>query len=484
MAAGGDAVPGRLRRYRFPAETKTGTIRREMAAEKNIIVSLISLGCDKNTVDSERLLARLVEAGFLIAERPEDSDLALVNTCGFIAEAREESRRVLEALAAGRRHGRPRRIVALGCLVERLGEAGGLAADAAVAFADYPRIAEICRELFAGVPRNIGAPPIGVGLPDAFHRGPRLLTGLPHLASLKISEGCSNRCHYCAIPLIRGEQMSRPIEEIVSEARDLVAAGAREISIIGQDTANYGADRYGERCLPRLLRALLAATDSETRFRLMYAHPRHVSDELLDTLAADERFLPYLDLPLQHVNDRLLAAMGRGLTKAELRRMLDRIRRRWPAAALRTTYIVGFPGESEAEFEELRAWVAEGAFLHAGVFVYSREPGTPAGALPDDVPPAEKERRREALMAAQQAVSRARLRTWIGRELEVCVDGPAPSGAGTPRGARWIARAPWQAPDVDGVVWLRGRGPKPPPGARLQARVTDALDYDLIAELR
>lgn len=455
-----------------------------MANDKPIVVSLISLGCDKNTVDSERLLARLVTAGFLIAESPQDSDVALVNTCGFIAEAREESRRVLEALAAGRHRGRPRRIVALGCLVERLGnDEVGLPADAAVAFADYPRIAEICRDLLQSASPSAVTASVGVGLPSEFHRGPRLLTGLPHLASLKISEGCSNRCRYCAIPLIRGAQTSRPIEEIVSEARDLAAAGAREISIIGQDTANYGADRYGERCLPRLLRALLAATDPETRFRLMYAHPRHVSDELLDTLAADERFLPYLDLPLQHVNDRLLAAMGRGVTKAELRQLLERIRRRWPAAALRTTYIVGFPGETEAEFEELRAWVSEGAFLHAGVFAYSSEAGTPASALPDDVPPSEKERRRAELMIAQQAVSRARLRAWIGCELEVCVDGSPPSDAGAPRGTRWIARAPWQAPDVDGVVWLRGRGPRPTPGERRRVTVTDALDYDLIANL-
>jgi len=222
--------------------------------------------------------------------------------------------------------------------------------------------------------------------------------------------------------------------------------------------------------------------EGPVRFRLMYAHPRHAGDELLETLAADPRFLPYLDLPLQHVSDRVLAAMGRGVTQADLRRLLDRIRVRWPAAALRTTYIVGFPGETEAEFEELRQWVAEGAFLHAGVFAYSREPDTPAGALPDHVPPAEKVRRRAALMEAQRAVSRARLREWVGRRIEVRVDGPAPRGPETPAGVRWVARAPWQAPEVDGVVWLRGAGAALTPGAVVNARVVRSLDYDLLAD--
>ncbi len=448
-------------------------------------VCFISLGCDKNTVDTERLMARLIEGGFHIAERPQDSDLALVNTCGFIAEARAESRHALEALAAGRRRGRPRRIVALGCLVER-GRAAGmppedLPADAAIGFADYGRIAEICRVLLAGGASVPASAPGALSAPEAaFDCGPRLLTGPRHVAALKIAEGCSNRCRYCAIPLIRGPLVSRPIEELVAETRQLVEAGAREISIIGQDTASYGLDRYGERCLSRLLRALAEAA-GPARFRLMYAHPRHVTDELLDLLSGDPRFLPYLDMPLQHVNDRVLREMGRGLSGAETRRIVERIRTVWPAAALRTTYLVGFPGETEAEFEELRRWVEEGAFLHAGVFAYSSEPGTPAGERADDVPAAEKERRRAALMAAQRIVSRRRLAEWRGREIEVVVDEVAGSDPCLPYGAAAIGRAAWQAPEVDGVVYVRARGRPPDPGRPLATRVVETLDYDLVA---
>ena len=267
----------------------------------------------------------------------------------------------------------------------------------------------------------------------------------------------------------------------MAEARDLIAAGAREILIVGQDTASYGRDLYGEYALPRLLRAL-AGLEGAARFRLMYAHPRHVTDELLDTLAGDPRLCPYLDLPLQHIHDRVLAAMGRGVTQRDLRLLLDRVRARWPAAGLRTTYIVGFPGETAEEFEELRRWVAEGAFLYAGVFAYSREPGTPAGALADDVPAAEKERRRAALMETQQAVTRDRLRAWVGQEIEIMADGSATGGAEAPRGVRVVGRAAWQAPDVDGAVYLRGRGRPPAPGALVRARSVESLDYDLVGE--
>lgn len=444
------------------------------------VACFISLGCDKNTVDTERLMARLIEGGFLIAERPEDSDIALVNTCGFIAEAREETRRMLEALAKGRRRGRPRRIVALGCLIERMRAATiaepPLPADATIGFADYPRIAEICLDLLdAAAPERRPQE-----RRDPFENGPRLLTGLPHIAALKISEGCSNRCRYCAIPLIRGPHRSRPIEALVEETRQLVASGVREISLIAQDTTAYGLDRYGARSLPRLLRALAEAAP-EARFRLLYAHPRHITGELLDVLRSDAHFLPYLDLPLQHIHDRVLRDMGRGITEAEVRTLVEQIRDRWPEAALRTAYIVGFPGESEAEFDALLRWVAEGAFLHAGVFIYSKEAGTPAAELPDDVPAAEKERRRQLLMATQREVSRRRLAEWQNRVIPVMVDAPADRAARRAFGAEAVGRAEWQAPEVDGVVYLCGAA-RFAAGDNILARVVRTLDYDLVAE--
>lgn len=451
-------------------------------------VCLVSLGCAKNTVDSERILAALVQDGFLIAERPEDADLCLVNTCGFIGDAREETASVLRELAAGRRRGRPRRIIALGCLVER---AAGVPAhgaflaeaDARIGFGDYLRLPAICRSLLdgpAGAPAAAAAP--GDALEPAFHRLPRLVTGAGHSVSLKVSEGCSNGCRFCTIPRIRGRQVSRPVEEIAAEARDLLAAGAREICLIGQDTTSYGLDLYGRRCLDRLL-AALSAVPGRAWFRLMYAYPRFLDDGVLDALAADPRFCRYLDLPLQHIADRMLERMGRGMTSAETRALLDRVRGRLPGVVLRSAFIVGHPGETDADFDELLAFVREGRFLYSGVFVYSPEDGTPSARQDGAVAPETARARRDALMEAQLGATRATLRGWIGREVETLAEEPVERGARVPPGVRWVGRIRGQAPEVDGVTLLAPRrGRRIGAGDFVTARVTDSLDYDLVAE--
>jgi ribosomal protein S12 methylthiotransferase len=282
---------------------------------------------------------------------------------------------------------------------------------------------------------------------------------------------------------MRGRQVSRPIEELVSEARQLVEGGARELNLIAQDTTSYGRDLYGELRLAELLRALARGVREPVWFRLLYAYPRNLTAEMLAALGADPRFCPYVDLPLQHIADPVLRAMGRGVTRAQTLEQLDLIERKLPGAALRTAFIVGFPGETEAHFEELLAFVREGRFAHAGVFAYSAEPGTRASQLGDRVPRDEKERRREALMLAQREVCRARLKRRVGASCEVLVDALATPDAKAPHGAVCIARSQYEAPEVDGVVYLRGvRARRLRPGARVCARITGALDYDLVGE--
>ena len=479
-----------------------------MKAAKQPVVSLISLGCAKNTVDSERILGQLVTSGFLVAEDPAEADVCLVNTCGFIHDAREESAGVLGQVRRMKKGGRLKAVVALGCLVERAQSAGELgafldAADTRIGFQDYPRLAEICRGLLAGSAR--AAPAEDAGAPvqigdlrgksraaaadfaasyEAFLTAPRLRVGSPHLAYLKISEGCSNFCRFCSIPYIRGVQASRPLEAIRAEARQLLDLGAREIGLIAQDTTSYGRDLYGRPRLADLLRGVAdEAGGSGAWLRLMYAFPRFLEDEMLDVLAGDPRFCPYIDMPLQHIAERMLQHMGRGMGQRDTIALLDRIRAKMPHGAIRTTFIVGYPGETDAEFQELLAFVEEGRFSHAGVFLYSKEPRTPSAQIADDVPLTVKKQRRDALMKAQLDVSRRRLRAKVGAEIEVMIDGPVPAGTAAPAGAGAVGRSRLEAPEVDGVVFLKGRGVrKMQAGDLVRARVMNGLDYDLVAE--
>ncbi len=472
------------------------------------VISLVSLGCAKNEVDSERILGRLISSGFMIAADPADADVCLVNTCGFIEDARKESAGVLEELQALKKNGRLKSVVALGCLVERAAGAPETssfldAADTQVGFGDYPNIEAICRSLAtgdaaSGSAGNAGAPvTIGdkrfSGLAGRsrsftesyreFLTAPRLRIGSPHLAHLKISEGCSNGCRFCAIPFMRGLQVSRPIEDIVKEAHELIEGGAREISLIAQDTTSYGRDLYGEYRLPALLEALFALK-GDIWFRLMYAFPRFLTDAMLHTMAAEPRMCPYIDMPLQHIADGMLVGMGRGMKRRETVEALDRIRQVWPDGAIRTTFIVGYPGETDEQFEELLAFVKEGRFTHAGVFMYSHEPKTPSAKLPDTVPLAVKKKRRDAVMAAQRDVSRARLRRLAGSVFPVMVDGPPSAHAAVPRGVYAMGRTRLQASEVDGVVFLSGRAAaRLEPGTIVDVRIEKSLDYDLVGRV-
>lgn len=445
---------------------------------------LVNLGCPKNTVDSEGLLGAMALAGFAFAEDPAAADVCLVNTCGFLDASRREAAEVLAELAARRgRKGRPL-LVATGCLVERAGGAPELAdflaaADARIGFAEYPRVAELCRSLLAGKAAAVRSRGYaGKVLPKTYLEWlgrPRMRIGSAATAYLKIGEGCSNCCAYCSIPLIRGRRASRPRRAILKEARELVAAGAKELVLIAQDTTAYGLDLADEPQLAPLLREL-AKLPGELWFRVMYAHPRHLTDEILDALAADARICPYLDLPLQHASEKMLKRMGRGYGRARVDAALAAIDRRLPGAALRTTFIVGHPGEGEKEFADLLDFVEQGAFDHAGVFVWSPEPGTVSAGMADRVAPEVAAERRDRLMAAQAKVSAARLRARKGETTTLLLERRTPDG--------WHGRAPWQAPEVDGDVVLEDAERGAQAGDFVAAKIVRTGTYDCRARRR
>ena len=438
---------------------------------------LVNLGCPKNVVDSEGLLGAMALAGFAFAEDPAQADVCLVNTCGFLDASRREAAEVLANLAARRgRKGRPL-LVATGCLVERVGGAPELAdflaaADARAGFAEYPRLPELCRDLLAGKAAAVrGGGYAGKVLPKTYLdwlSRPRMRIGSVATAYLKIGEGCSNACAYCSIPLIRGRRTSRPLRAILKEARELVAAGAKELVLIAQDTTAYGLDFADEPQLAPLLREL-SKLPGELWFRVMYAHPRHLTDEILAALADDPRFCPYLDLPLQHVNEKMLKRMGRGYGRARVDAALEAIDRRLPGAALRTTFIVGHPGEGETEFAELLEFVEAGHFDHAGTFVWSPEPGTVSAGMTDRVAPEAAEERRDRLMAAQAKVSAARWRARKGERTTLLLERREKDG--------WHGRTPWQAPEVDGDAVLEDAGRNARAGDFVAAKIVRTEAY-------
>lgn len=427
-------------------------------------IALLSLGCAKNLVDSERLVGHLQAAGFQLAEDLEDADLALVNTCGFIDPAKEESVETILRVAGQKEYGRLRGLMVAGCLVERYRadlEREMPEVDRWLSFADYPRIADEARSL--------------MGLPQVpLQPQQRVLLTPAAYAYLKISEGCDQRCSFCAIPAIRGRLQSRSIEDNVADARHIAARGVGEINVVSQDTTAYGRDLYGRPRLVELVRAL-TEVQGPRWWRLLYLYPSIVQDDLLEEIAGNERVAAYIDVPLQHVSDRVLRAMRRGISARRQRQLLERIRRIVPGAAIRTTLITGFPGETEQDHREMLAFVREGWFDRLGVFTFSREEGTPSHDLPGAVEPARMEARRGELMAAQQEVHTARNLEKVGRTLEVLIE-TVDRVAGEATG-----RTEHDAPEVDGIVRVRGIEDARP-GAVVEVRVTAADDYDLVAE--
>ncbi len=431
---------------------------------------LLSLGCPKNEVDAEGMARLLQQAGHLLSDDPAQAQVLIVNTCGFIDQARQESITALRTLSAAKRP--DQLLVAAGCLSQRYGRklarlVPGL--DGLIGTRRWAEIVPLIRRLTnqrtRQPPALLDDPPAGTVV-DL----PRSTTGPS--AYLKIAEGCSASCAFCAIPAIKGQARSRPAEAIVAEARQLVAQGSREIILIAQDTTAYGREWGQHDGLAALIVAILEAAPGLDWLRLMYAYPQHVSLRLIEVMARYPQVCHYLDLPLQHSHPHVLRRMNRPANVDAVRQLVSELRRAMPDIALRTSFIVGYPGETEEEFQALLDFVQEMAFDKVGVFTYSREQGTPAAALPGQLPAEIKEERYRRLMELQQSLSLAKNQEMIGRVLDVLVEG---CGDGFSLG-----RSYRDAPEIDGLVMVSGELPV---GEIVPVRITGALEYDLIGEI-
>lgn len=426
-------------------------------------INVITLGCSKNTVDSEHLMARLAAAGYeiLFDSDRTDAKVVVINTCGFIGDAKQESVDMILRAAAAKQAGKIERLFVVGCLSERYADE---------LRTEIPEVDEYFgARTWDGIVRALGASE------DPALATERRLTTPKHYAYLKISEGCNWKCGYCAIPLIRGAHVSVPMEELEEEARKLAAQGVRELMVIAQDTTYYGIDLYGKRMLAELLRRL-CRIDGIEWIRLHYAYPTGFPEEVIEVMAAEPKICKYLDIPFQHISDAQLTAMHRRHTKAEAMELIRRLRTAIPDLALRTTLLVGYPGETEADFAELLEFVREVRFERLGVFAYSEEEGTwSAEKLRDDVPEAVKQERVERIMALQNELSLENNRRRVGRAERVVID--------SRQGDFYVGRTQYDSPEVDQEILIPVGGKRLLRGHFYDVTVTSAADYDLYGEI-
>lgn len=431
-------------------------------------VGLVSLGCSKNLVDSEVMLGFLAQAGFELTTEPGEADVLIVNTCGFIEPAKQESIESILQMAEYKKTGRCRVLAVTGCLskrysrelIEELPEV-----DVLAGVAEYPELPRLIREALQGGRQSMVTPE-GFIYDETM---PRIRATPPYMAYVKIAEGCANRCHYCAIPNIRGPLRSRTAESIGAEIRELVRQGVFEINLIAQDTSAYGLDLYGEPSLERLIRSV-SAIDGLGWLRLFYAYPTRLTDGLLDAMAGSSHVCRYLDIPLQHAHPDVLARMGRPGGGDIYLAMIEKVRKRLSGAAIRSSFIVGYPGETEAEFEALLAFLKLAALDHVGVFKYSPEEGTPASELPDPVSEDIKQERFEKAMEAQREIAKRAWRGRVGADTDILITGKRGDGL-------WVGRTQWQGPEVDGFTFFEGLGGAS--GEVVQLKITGSSDYDL-----
>lgn len=437
------------------------------------VVSFVSLGCAKNLVDSEKMLGQLAESGALISGDEALADTIVVNTCGFLESSRQEALGILRELAERKRRGTLRRIVVAGCLVQRDGERIRQAVPEVDALVGVNNRDDVVRAVWrmdrdAAVDRFLGD--YHEAARADWHDTGRLRLTPRHYAYVRISEGCDQKCTFCTIPSIRGPMHSKSPEEIIREARELIVDGAEEIILIGQDTTSYGRDIGFDAGLAGLLRRLDAELDGARWVRLMYVYPSIFSDEMIDAVAECERIVKYIDIPLQHISDRMLRAMGRRIDRARTEQLLEKLRRRIPGVSIRTTFIVGFPGETEADFRELLDFARAFRFDAAGAFRYSLETETPSGRMNEQVEESVKQERYERLMLAQQEIAFQQAARRVGQVLEVVVDGDDERGN--------LCRHAGQAPEIDSLCILPDGDL--PAGTRLRVKCVDADDYDLV----
>ncbi|MDX1964464.1 MAG: 30S ribosomal protein S12 methylthiotransferase RimO [Pirellulales bacterium] len=435
--------------------------------------SFISLGCPKNLVDSERMLGRLQLDGYRLVPEPAGTDFVIINTCGFIERARDESFATIEEMLELKRTGQTRGVIVSGCLAEREKELlleKCPQVDHLVGVFGREEVTRVADRLVGGLleQQTVFRPAPAVALSDRA----RLRITPRHFAFLKISEGCDRLCTFCAIPKMRGKHATKPMEEILAEARELVEDGVRELNIVAQDTTYYGIDLYGRPRLPELLREL-NQIDGLDWIRVMYLYPMYFSDELIEVLATSDKILPYLDMPLQHINDTMLRRMQRRVNRQGTEQLIGKLRAAIPDLVLRTTFITGFPGETEEQFAELADFVHEQRFERLGVFTYSYEADTPAAKLPDHLPDEVKEERRAHIMAIQQEIALDWNQAQVGKQMDVLLDTPVPEEKNV-----WIGRGFADAPDVDGVVIVNGK--KLRAGQIVPCEIVQVHDYDLI----
>lgn len=441
---------------------ETGTIKGSYA--------FVTLGCPKNLVDSEKMLGTLALDGYALVSDPDGADFVIVNTCGFIESSRAESKAVIREMLDLKKAGKTKGVIVAGCLPQRLGPAllsempeidhivGVFGRDEINRVADHLiGGAREQRELFRPAPLK------------AMDDRARMRLTPAHYAYLKISEGCDRTCTFCSIPKMRGKHITKPIEMVVAEATELAKDGVRELSIVAQDTTYYGMDLYGEVRLVELLKEV-EQVDGIDWIRLMYLYPVNFSDRLIDTIAASDKIIPYLDMPLQHINDTMLRRMQRRVNRAQTEELVHKLRDRIDNLVMRTTFVVGFPGETDEQFEELKTFVQEAQFERMGVFPYSLEPDTPAAKLEGHLPESVKNARRDELMALQQEIAFGYGDTLVGKEIDVLIDEPVQEGL-------WRGRGYMDAPEIDGEVFVTGEDLQP--GMFVPVEIVERRDYDL-----
>ncbi|MBO4494114.1 MAG: 30S ribosomal protein S12 methylthiotransferase RimO [Ruminococcus sp.] len=438
-----------------------------------IKVGMVSLGCSKNLVDSERMLYKLRSHGYKLVTEPGLADVAVVNTCGFIKSAKEEAIETILELGKLKEEGSLKKIIITGCLVERYkAEAAAQfpEADAVIGIGDTKDIVDILDHVLADERVVRFAPKL-----DAELCGERIISTLPFFTYLKVAEGCSNCCTYCAIPMIRGKFRSVPMEKLIEEARFLADNGVTELVVIAQDTAQYGKDLYGEPKLAELLTEL-CRIDGLRWIRTLYCYPERITDELLDVIAREEKLVKYLEIPIQHCNGDILSNMNRWGDAEKLEALFEHIREKIPGVVLRTTLITGFPGETEEQFEELAEFVKRVRFDRLGCFAYSREEGTKAYDMPSQVDEETAAHRADIIMEQQVLISCENNEKLMDSELEAVVEGFDKFGE------CWFGRTQLDAPDIDGKVFFTSEKPLEI-GDHVRIRITDTLDYDLIGEV-
>jgi ribosomal protein S12 methylthiotransferase len=443
-------------------------------------VHFVSLGCPKNLVDTEIMLGGLIRDGYKVVENPEDADTVVVNTCGFVEDAKKESLDKILEMAELKKGGKLQKLVVAGCLTQRYKDdlvEGLPEADLFVGSGQFQKLPEILRDSFAGNKEKRF-----FHLPTYLQEDstPRVNSQPRHRAYLKISEGCKKRCAFCAIPLIRGNLQSRQLKSIVSEAKLLVAGGVKELIVISHDFTDFGWDlKKNDPGAPEspvtLLRTLADESGAEW-IRVLYLYPDGISDEMVDLIASRPNLVKYFDMPLQHINNEMLKKMNRRMTRAEIEDALARIRAKIPDAVIRTQFIVGFPGETEEQFRELLGFVETQGFDRVGCFMYSVEENTKAGQMTDQIDEATKQRRHDTLMELQSKISRARHLAQVGRRVRVLVEGLSEETE-----LLLVGRNAQQAPEIDGVTYINDGTARI--GELVTVEITDAHDYDLVGRI-